>query len=110
MSDSDYRPSKSETQAISEIVSVAVEGKLHSDPNSKAQAFLNVTLYLQPGGSITIHGCTVAHEAGKDPAVLLPGKKGDRRYFPVVSHSGEIRKVIEQAVLAEYRRLTREKE
>ena len=105
MSDSDYRPSKSETQPISEIVSVAVEGKLHNDPNSRAQAFLDVTLYLRTGGSITIHGCTVAHEEGKDPAVLLPGRKGDRRYFPVVSSSGEIRRVIEQAVLTEYRRL-----
>jgi DNA-binding cell septation regulator SpoVG len=90
---------------IAGITSVTAEGRLHTSAESKARAFVDVTLYMQPGGTLTVHGCTVLHETACEPTVLMPGRKGDRRYFPVVSVSGEIRRVIENAILTEYRRL-----
>ena len=109
MSDSDSKPSHVVAQPLAEIVSVAAEGRLHDDSDSKAAAFVDLTLYLRPGGSFTVHGLTVLDESGKEPAVLLPSRKGDRRYFPIISLSGEIRRLVEEAVLKEYKRLLGDK-
>jgi hypothetical protein len=105
MSDVNSNNANFHAQPLAEIVSVAAEGRLNNDSESKAAAFVDVTLYLRPGGSITIHGCTVLHKNGKEPTVLLPSRKGDRRNFPIVSNSGDIRRVIEQAVLEEFEHL-----
>jgi len=105
MSAHQYTPARDNAQPIAEVVSVAAEGRLNTDPNSRAQSFIDVTLYFLPGGSLTIQGWAVLHESGKEPIVLPPGRKGERRYFPIVSLSGDIRRVIEQAVLKEYTRL-----
>lgn len=100
------RPDPSSPQAIiAEIVSVAAEGRLHDNAISNAKAFASATLYLRPGGALTIHNVTVFHEEGRPPAVLFPSRKGDKRSFPIVEASGEIRRAIEQAVLREYERL-----
>lgn len=106
MSATQYKASESSTQPNVEVVSLAAEGRLHSDPGSKVQAFIDLTLYFRPGGSLTVYGCTVLQENGKPPVVLLPGRKGDRRSFPTVAATGEIRRIIEQAVLKEFERLT----
>jgi hypothetical protein len=105
MSENDHKTFDSGAQVLAEILSIGAEGRLHDDPTRKAQAFVDVTLYLRPGGSIAVHGCAVLQEDGKEPAVLLPGRKGERRYFPIVSLSGEIRRIVEQTVLKEYERL-----
>jgi hypothetical protein len=105
MSATDYTPSPGSMQPIAEVVSLSAQGRLNRDRNSKARAFIDVVLYFRPGGSLTIHGCTVVHESGEEPAVLLPRRKGDDRYFPAVSNNGEIQRVIEQAAVREYQRL-----
>lgn len=105
MSHDHSKPSGLDAQQIFEVVSVSAEGRLHTDPESKVVAFVDLTLYFRPGGSLTIHGCSVLQENGKPPYVLLPGRKGDRRSFPTVAATGEIRRVIDQVVLKEYERL-----
>jgi hypothetical protein len=105
MSTAEYTPSPDSTQPVAQVVSLSAQGRLNRDRNSKARAFIDVVLYFRPGGSLTIHGCTVVHEDGQEPAVLLPRRKGDDRYFPVVSNNGEIQRVIEQTALREYQRL-----
>jgi hypothetical protein len=108
MSQSDDKCFPGPTQAIAEIVSISVEVRLNPDSGIKAAAFADVTLYLSPGGSLTICGCTVLDERGKQPVVLLPSRKGERRYFPVVSYTGNIRRAIDEAVLKAYARVRAE--
>ena len=105
MSQDHSKPSRLDAQQVFEIVSVSAEGRLHNNPESKVLGFVDLTLYFQPGGSLTVHGCGVLREDGKPPYVLLPGRKGERRTFPTVAATGEIRRVIDQAVLKEYERL-----
>ena len=109
MSEFNYPSSQQASQPIiAEIVSVGVELRLQSQADdSKVKAFADVTLHMRPGGSLTIHGCLVVQENGRAPVVLPPSRKGDRRYFPHVSLSGEIRRVAEETVLAEFDRQTR---
>ncbi len=87
---------------------ISVRVRRNLKPESKVAAFADVTLQL-PEGKIELNSVSVLKPNGKPAWVAPPAAKGEKRFFPYYSLSGEIRKSIESAVLAEYeRQMTRE--
>lgn len=70
----------------------------------KLRAFADVTLPLGELGLLKLCGFSVVQAAENHlPRVVPPARKGEHRYFDVVLLIGKIRKVVDDAVLAEYR-------
>jgi len=87
--------------------SVAVDLRLSTKADSKVTAFADVTIPLGDDGTITIKGCSLLHSDGRPPRVMLPARKGTKAWFDVVDLKGKVRIVVEEAVVAEYHRQTR---
>jgi DNA-binding cell septation regulator SpoVG len=74
-------------------------------PDSKIVAHADVVLSLADG-KIQLNSFCIFKLNGKPAWVAPPATKGEKRFFPLIVLSGEIRKHIEQAILAEYERQT----
>lgn len=73
-------------------------------PESKVAAYADVRL-SGPEGKIQLNSFCVFKPNGKKPAwVAPPATKGEKRFFPLIVLSGEIRKRVEAAILSEYER------
>lgn len=68
---------------------------------SKIAAHADVVLSF-PQGKIQLNSFCIFKSNGKPAWVAPPATKGEKRFFPLIVLSGEIRKEIEQAILAEY--------
>ena len=76
-----------------------------NDSIPKLKAFADVTLPLGELGLLKLCGFSVIQPAENHlPRVVPPARKGEHRYFDVVLLIGRIRKVVDDAVLAEYGR------
>jgi DNA-binding cell septation regulator SpoVG len=82
-----------------------IEVKLRrgTKPESKIAAHADVVLALSDG-KIQLNSFCIFKPNGKQMWVAPPATKGEKRFFPLIVLSGEIRKKIEQAILAEYDR------
>ena len=85
--------------------SITVELRLAANASSpKIKAFADVTLPLDELGLLKLCGFSVVQGAeNTPPRVVPPARKGEQRYFDIVLLIGKIRKVVDDAVLAEYR-------
>jgi hypothetical protein len=70
---------------------------------SKVAAHADVVLRSSEG-TIQLNSFCVFKPNGKPAWVGAPGTKGERRFFPLIVMSGEIRKRVETAILVEYQR------
>ena len=86
--------------------SITVELRLAANPSSpKVKAFADVTLPFGELGLLKLCGFSVVQGAeNTPPRVVPPARKGEQRYFDIVFLIGKIRHVVDDAVLAEYRR------
>ena len=84
--------------------SITVELRLAANASSpKLKAFADVTLPLGELGLLKLCGFSVVQGAeNTPPRVVPPARKGEQRYFEIVLLIGKIRKVVDDAVLAEY--------
>jgi hypothetical protein len=53
-------------------------------------------------GKIQLNSFCIFKPNGKPAWVAPPATKGEKRYFPLIVLSGDIRKQIEQAILTEF--------
>jgi len=99
----------SDTIPVSEQPQLKIEVKLrHSTkPDSKIAAHADVVLSLAQG-KIQLNSFCIfkPNDDGKPAWVAPPATKGEKKFFPLVVLSGEIRKQVEQAILAEFDRQT----
>ncbi len=73
-------------------------------PESKIAAYADVVL-SGPEGKIQLNSFCVFKPNGKKPAwIAPPATKGEKRFFPLIVLSGEIRKRVEAAILSDYER------
>ncbi len=73
-------------------------------PESKVAAFADVVL-SGPEGGIRLNSFSVFKPNGKKPAwIAPPAIKGEKKFFPLIVLSGEIRSRVETAILSEYQR------
>jgi DNA-binding cell septation regulator SpoVG len=77
--------------------------RLVSNAQSKVLAHASVTLAFGADGQLVVDGFSVL-DNGKGPWVAPPARKGDRRFFPVVTLTGKVRADVEHAILAEFER------
>ena len=82
---------------------VICDVRLASDAQSKVLAHASITLAFGTDGQLMIDGFSLL-DGRKGPWAAPPARKGDRRYFPVVTLSGKIRADVERAILAEFER------
>jgi len=82
---------------------IFVDVRLVSKAESKVLAHASVTLALGPEGQLAVDGFSVL-DSGKGAWVAPPARKGDRRFFPVVTLTGKVRADVERAILAEFER------
>lgn len=83
-------------------MTISVTFRLNKKPDSKIAGHADVILEF-PDGKIQVNSFCVFKPNGRPtPGVVPPATKGDQRYFPLVKLSGELRKRIEAAILAEY--------
>ncbi len=85
---------------------ISVELRLAHTTNGKVKAFADVTIPLGLDGVITMLGFSVFHADGQRPSVAPPARKGEKRYFEVVTLNGKVRSVVDEAILNEYDRQT----
>lgn len=86
---------------------ISIEMRLANGESSKVKAFADVTLPLGADGLIKLSGFSVVQSDGKPLRAVPPARKGNQRYFEVVSLIGKIRPVVDAAILAEYERQTK---
>lgn len=82
---------------------ITVKVRESKKPESKVAAHADVVL-SGPEGNIQLNSFCVFKPNGKPVWVGAPGTKGEKRFFPLIVLSGEIRKRVENAILAEYQR------
>jgi hypothetical protein len=80
---------------------VSIKIRRSAKPASKVAPFADVTLEFTEG-KIELKSLSVFTPDGKASWVAAPASKGDRKFFPFFVLSGEIRKRVEVAVLAEF--------
>ena len=77
--------------------------RVNPNPKGKVHGHASVTLMLGAEGQVVIDGFAVIENEGTF-WVAPPARKGDSRYFPVVTLSGKVRADVERAVLDEFER------
>lgn len=82
---------------------IEVKLRCSTKPESKIAAHADVLLSF-PQGKIQLNSFCIFKSNGKPAWVAPPATKGERRFFPLIVLSGEIRKRVEQAILSEYER------
>jgi DNA-binding cell septation regulator SpoVG len=86
---------------------IAVKLRQSKKPDSKVAAYADVIFDVQ-GGKIQINSFSVFRQNGDKKAwVAPPATRGEKKFFPIVILTNEIRKQVETAVLAEYSRSCR---
>ncbi len=70
----------------------------------KAKAFADVEYLHGESGKTVMRGFIVYDDPGKGPRVAPPARKGESLWFDVVSLIGPIRKLVDEAVIREYRK------
>jgi DNA-binding cell septation regulator SpoVG len=71
----------------------------------KVKAFADVTFALGEAGVLKLSGFSVI-DTGAELRAVPPARKGQTKYFEVVALIGKIRRMVDEAILAEYRRVT----
>ena len=82
---------------------ISVTVRRNTKPESKIVGHADVAL-SGPQGKIQLNSFCIFRSNGKPAWVAPPATKGEKRYFPLIVLSGEIRKEIEAAILKEYER------
>jgi hypothetical protein len=82
---------------------ITVKLRLNQKHDSKIAAHADVAVVF-PQGKIQLNSFCVFKPNGKPMWVAPPATKGEKRYFPLIVLSGEIRKQVEEAILNEYRK------
>lgn len=82
---------------------VFVDVHLVSKIESKVMAHASVTLAFGPEGQLVVDGFSILDNE-KGPWVAPPARKGNRRFFPVVTLTGKVRADVERAILTEFER------
>ena len=77
--------------------------RLIPNPKSKVLAHASVTLAFGADGQLVVDGFSVIEKQG-DFWVAPPARKGENRYFPVVTLAGKIRADVERSILLEFER------
>jgi DNA-binding cell septation regulator SpoVG len=80
---------------------IEIKLRRSTKPESKIAAHADVVLSLTDG-KIQLNSFCIFKPNGKPAWVVPPATKGEKRFFPLIVLSGDIRKQIEQAILAEY--------
>lgn len=94
--------SKTQGAVVSEsIFPITVE--VRPLDKGKLRALADVTITMGDQGTIKISGFAVFSDGGA-PHVGPPSRPGRSRYFDVVSLNGEIRRSVDNAVIAEFER------
>ena len=70
-------------------------------PESKIAAHADIVLSVT-NGKIKINSFCIFRANGKPAWIAPPATKGTKRFFPLIVLSGEIRKQVEEAILAEF--------
>lgn len=83
---------------------VSVDVKLVDKPDSKLKAFADVVLPLGPEGVIGLTGFSVIQTDNRPPRVALPSRKSGERYYETVTLIGPVRGIVEETILAAYKR------
>jgi DNA-binding cell septation regulator SpoVG len=90
---------------MEDVMEISVKLRQTKNADGKIAAYADVVLD-GPDGRIQINSFSVFRENGDKKAwVAPPATKGEKKFFPIVSLSGEIRKRVEAAIMAEYGRL-----
>lgn len=79
---------------------VTVELRLVNKADSQLRAFADVTVSLAESGEFTMFSWSVI---GDPPRVVPPARKGDKRYFDVLTLSGKLKTLIYTAILTAYK-------
>jgi len=87
-------------------MNISVELRLSTKTDSKVKAFADVTIPLGSDGLVKISGFSVIQRDSELPRVVPPARKGEFRYFDTIALIGKIRSHVDEAVIAEYERLT----
>ena len=90
---------------------IAVKMRKCAKPESKVAAFADVVLDFadeEISGEISLNSYSVFKPNGKPAWIAPAASKGEKKFFPHYSLSGELRKKVEAAILAEFERLERE--
>lgn len=90
------------------IDSITVELRLSTKSDSKIKAFADVTIPLGDDGTVTILGFSVLDGDGRPARVMTPARKGQKAWFDIVQLTGRIRQLVDEAILAQYERMTSE--
>ncbi len=85
---------------------ISVEVRISTKIDSKLKAFADVTIPLGSDGVIKVSGFSVIQRDSEPARVVPPARKGEFRYFDTVALIGKIRSIVDEAVMAEYERLT----
>jgi len=85
---------------------ITVEMRVSQKEDSKVKAFADVTIPLGDDGTVTLLGFSVLDGDGRPPRVMAPARKGKQAWFETVQLSGKVRRLVDEAVLAEYERKT----
>jgi hypothetical protein len=80
---------------------IEVKLRRSTKPESKIAAHADIVLSF-PQGKIQLNSFCIFKSNGKPAWVAPPATKGEKRFFPLIVLSGDIRKEIEQAILTEY--------
>jgi DNA-binding cell septation regulator SpoVG len=86
-------------------MNISVEVRLSAKTDSKVKAFADVTIPLGSDGLVKISGFSVI-QRDLELRVVPPARKGEFRYFDTVALIGKIRSHVDEAVIAEYERMT----
>jgi hypothetical protein len=84
-------------------MNIEIKLRQSTKSESKTAAHADVVLSL-PDGTIRLNSFCVFKPNGKPAWICPPATKGEKRFFPLIVLSGDIRKQIELAILAEYER------
>lgn len=88
---------------MEERTTISVAVRRSDKPDSKLKAFADVTLSLGAPGTVTISGFSVFDDGSGAARVAAPARKGSSRYFDIVTMHGDIRRRVEDAILADYK-------
>jgi hypothetical protein len=78
---------------------VTVELRLATKADSQLRAFADVTVSLGESGDFTMFGWSVI---GDPPRVVPPARKGDKRFFDVLTLSGKVKTLVYTVIGMEY--------
>lgn len=84
-------------------MNIEIKLRHSTKPESKTAAHADIVLSL-PEGKIRLNSFCIFKPNGKPAWIAPPATKGEKRFFPLIVLSGDIRKQVELAILAEYER------